>query len=113
MKLKILLGVIVLMILISGCSSNIDTNTISEVDTNNENLRVAKIDLPGMFCLGCAQSSEAQFKGMQGVVDASVDIKTKTALVTYDSSIIPAEFLVQDGLIFAYDGKLLSDEKYE
>ncbi len=105
-------GILVLLLVVAGCSANTPTSNQISTQVNNEDLRIAEIALPGMFCASCAQNSENTFKGMPGVVDASVDIKTKKGEVIYDSSKTSKEQLVQEGLIQAYDGKILSDEKY-
>ncbi|MFQ6066612.1 MAG: cation transporter [bacterium] len=105
--------VIVLIILVPGyIGQNPTTNTISPRATDSESLRVAEIELPGMFCPSCAWSAESAFKGMDGVVDAKVDFGTKKGTVIYESSTITKEELIQDGLIQAYDGKVLNDQKY-
>ena len=115
MKAKIFLGTvtIVLLVFLSGCASQSSTgNTVGALTTANENLRVAEVGLPGMFCQACAQSSEGVFEGMPGVVDASVDIRAKKGTVIYDASLISKEQLVQDGLLQAYGGEILNDQEY-
>lgn len=105
-------GILVFVLVVAGCTTNTATSNQVSTPADNENLRIAEIALPGMFCASCAQSSENAFKNMPGVVDASVDIKTKKGEVIYDSSVISKEQLVQEGLIQAYDGKILSDNEY-
>ena len=107
------------VILLSGCGAQDQTGIesvgvvpSSVFDSKTLIVRVAEIDLPGMFCAGCAQSSESVFEGMVGVVDARVDIQAKRGVVVYDPSVISKDQLVQDGLIAAYGGKILSDMEY-
>ena len=115
--------VIALIILVSGCvnknvmesntTDNPEANKVSgNPEANAENLRVAVIELPGMFCPACAKSSVSAFKRMGGVVDAKVDIKSKSGTVIYNASIISKEQLVNNGVIQAYDGRILSDREY-
>ena len=113
MKQKTLLQGIVALLLVftlMGCTPVPQQNIGTTI--NGDNLRVAEIDLPGMFCAACAQSSKTTFEGMPGVVQASVDIKTKKGKVIYDPDLVSKEQLVQDGLIQAYDGKILNDQSY-
>jgi len=103
----------ILVVFVAGCTTQNPAIAPSPPPTTDTaNLRVAEIGLPGMFCKSCAQSSENVFKGMPGVVDAKVDIGEEIGMVIYDSSITSKEQLVQDGLIQAYDGKILNDQKY-
>lgn len=103
------IGIVIAVLIIFFTVKNLTGSSVSEVEINSENLRIAEISLPGMFCGGCAWSSENAFKGMNGVVDANVSIDTKSGIVIYDSSIISKEELVQDGLIQSYDGEIVSD----
>jgi copper chaperone CopZ len=80
---------------------------------SGESLRIAELDLPGMACPYCALNAENAFKGMEGVVDARVDIRTKKGTVVYDSGIVSKEELIQNAWIRAYDGKILSDRPYD
>lgn len=111
MKMKVLkiLCTLFVVLFVIGCGSQQQqTPTIS-----SEDLRIAEIALPGMFCQSCAQSSETAFESMPGVVDANIDIVTKKGNVIYDSSAISKEQLVEEGLIQAYDGSVINDQKYE
>ena len=111
-KMKVSTALLALILLVAGCSTQPTTNpATSSID--NENLRVAEIDLPGMFCQSCAQNSETTLRNMPGVVDANVDIRTKKGRVIYDPSAISKEQLVQEGLIQAYDGKITRDAEYD
>jgi len=110
-KHMILVGMflVVVMMIATGCASK---NETTNIPANTENLRIAEIGLPGMFCQACAQNSENTFANMPGVVEVNVDIGAKKGTVVYDSSVISKEQLVQEGLIQAYDGKIIKDQEY-
>ena len=76
------------------------------------NLRVATLELPGMFCAGCAWSSESTLKRVQGVLSADISIADKRGIVVYNADIISKEKLLEPALIKTYDGRLVSDEEY-
>ena len=78
----------------------------------NGNLRVATLELPGLFCAFCAASSENTLKGIPGVVSADVSIADKRGVVVYDADIVSKESLADPGLIKAYEGKVIDDQKY-
>ena len=81
------------------------------VDTGAD-LRVATLELPGLFCSACAWSSENTLKGIPGVVDANVDIGVKKGTVLYDPNVVSKEQLVEPDLIQSYEGSVVDDQKY-
>lgn len=93
--------------------NNLSRSSAEHIAINNGNIRIANIALPGMFCKFCAKSSESAFKGMVGVIDAQVDIKTKKGVIVYDFNKITKEELVADGLIRAYRGSIITDKEYK
>jgi len=115
-KKHIIIAVISLIVIITAAvfvfNSGNNSSSGSVIEANRGELRLAELSLPGMFCAGCAWSSENALEGMQGVVSADVDIETKTGTVVYDPNLITKEQLVEDGLIQAYDGKVVKDEEY-
>ncbi|MDI6871401.1 MAG: heavy-metal-associated domain-containing protein [Bacillota bacterium] len=42
------------------------------------------LDVEGMTCMHCAMTVEKALKGVNGVIDAEVDLTHKKATVTYD-----------------------------
>jgi copper chaperone CopZ len=94
-------------------SSFLSSQSGSIVSGNGQELRVATVELPGLFCASCAWSSENTIKGIPGVVDANVDIKVKKGTVLYDPNIVSSEQLVEPELIQSYEGKIVNDEPYE
>ena len=114
-KKHMIIGIILLIVIVSAAlfvfNSGKNT-TINLINMDNEDLRVAEIDLPGMFCKACEYGSESTFKSLPGVIKADVSIKTKKGIVVYDSSIISKEQLIETSLIQSYDGSITSDEKY-
>ena len=83
------------------------------VSNSGQELRVATVELPGMFCAACAWSAGNTIKEIPGVVDANVDISVKSGTVIYDPKIVSKEQLVEPGLIQSYEGKVVNDEPYE
>jgi len=80
-------------------------------DKDKEYIRIAEIALPGMLCPACASNAQKTFKGMKGVITATVDIRTKKGVVIYDSRIISKKELIENPVIQSYNGKILSDSK--
>jgi copper chaperone CopZ len=115
-KLMVLHSLVLLILLtasVPGCTAQNDVQDkqagISEV---SEGIRIVEIALPGMFCPACANNAETAFIGMDGVIEAEVDIKTKKGRVVYESVVTSAEQLVLNPVIQSYDGKVLSDRDY-
>jgi len=113
MKQKTFLkGIVALLLVITlvGCTP------VQQQDSSKsivgDNLRVAEVELPGMFCASCAKSSKSAFEGIDGVVQATIDFKTKKGTVIYDPSVVSKEQLLQDGLLQAYDCKIINDKPF-
>ncbi len=104
---------IFMLFFVSGCTSqNEASDTHVKIQATSEIIRIAKIALPGMFCQACAQNAKIAFQGMDGVIDATVDIETKKGMVIYESVTISKEQIIKNPVIQAYDGNILSDRKY-
>lgn len=99
--------------LTSTTTSPITLPTTLAPTTITTKLRLAEISLEGMFCPACAPGAEWAFKNMEGVKKAEVSFATKKGKVIYDSKIITKEELIQNSLIQAYQGKILSDKEYQ
>ena len=87
--------------------------TAAATGLEGSNLRVATLELPGMFCAACAYSSENTLKRIPGVVSADVSIANRQGIVVYDTYKTSKESLVEPGLIKAYEGKVIDDQKYD
>ncbi|MCH7850363.1 MAG: heavy-metal-associated domain-containing protein [Nanoarchaeota archaeon] len=83
------------------------SDTIDTSQYNNGSYAKINLALPGLFCGGCAYSSENALKGTLGVMDARVDFDSKSGVVVYDPSIVTPEELVSNSLIQAYDGEII------
>ncbi|MCH7567945.1 MAG: heavy-metal-associated domain-containing protein [Nanoarchaeota archaeon] len=90
---------------VSGFLLNNNTD-ISQINT--EGLETVNLALPGLFCGGCAYSSENALKGMPGVVDARVDFDSKSGVVVYDPNLITPETIVSNGIIQVYGGRIVN-----
>ena len=73
---------------------------------NRENLAELYIELPNMFCQGCAYNARNALLGIEGVVDARVDFETKTAVVIYDPSIVSSGEILSNEIIKGYGGRV-------
>lgn len=76
------------------------------------NYATINLALPGLFCSGCAYSSQNALKGIHGVVDAKVSFDDKNGVVVYDPNVVTPEEFVSNDLIKAYGGEIQSDDKY-
>ena len=56
------------------------------------NLQTASFSIKGMTCaIGCAKTIEKELNGLDGVQSASVDFEKKSAVVSFDKTIIKPE----------------------
>jgi copper chaperone CopZ len=101
-------------VFVFGCTAQSDApNDETSISEVGEGARVAEIALPGMFCPACARNAETAFRGMNGVIEAEVDIKTKEGRVVYESATTSAEKIIQNPVIQSYDGNVLTDQEYK
>ena len=81
-----------ILIFVTGCtSSQLTGNTQLDIP-QNENTRIAKLEINEMTCPSCALGVEYQLKQVKGVREAKVDYQKGTGIVTYDpSKVIPED----------------------
>ncbi len=103
--------VLVLLGLLVSCSDKSES-TFSSADYNIENLKIAEIALPGMFCGSCVSSVKSAFASMDGVVYTEIDFNLKTGIVVYDFKKTNTDIFLNNGFILAYDGKINTDRLY-
>ncbi len=104
------IGMLILLLIIVGCSNYAQTSTTDSTPVKTENLRIAKIALPGLFCQGCVVGATAILENIEGIVEVNVTLKSKIGIVVYDSVKTNAEEIVKK--VQFYDAKVLSDQKY-
>ncbi len=105
--------IIFLVLFVSGCTAQNNTlDDQSSISELSQSTRITEIALPGMFCQACARNAKIAFQGINGVIEATVDIETKKGMVIYESAAISKEYIIQNPVIQAYDGKILSDREY-
>jgi len=91
MKYLTIITMIVLSILLVGCTaSNIPTGAAT-TDFNDADLSQANLEIEGMTCQSCSLGVEYQLKQVEGVKDAKVDWAKGTGVVTYDPSKVEPE----------------------
>ena len=108
----IIVWIFILVFVLGYTSQNEASETHDNIPATSENIRIAEISLSGMFCKACVRNAEIAFRGMDGVIDATVDIETKKGMVIYKPMTISKKQLIQNPVIQAYDGKILSDREY-
>ena len=88
---------------VSGLIFNSDIDISQSVPAGSKTLN---LELPGLFCQGCAFSAQNALKGIDGVSDAKVSFDSKSGVVVYDPNKVTPEELVEIDLIKAYGGKI-------
>ena len=84
-------------------SEAIDTSQYAEGDYATLNLA-----LPGLFCSGCAYSSQNALKGIPGVIDAEISLDDKSGKVVYDPNLVTPKEIVSNGIIQGYGGEIVN-----
>ena len=87
----------------------ISGTTIDTSKYENGKYETVNLALPGLFCQGCAYSSQKALEDIPGVVDAKVYYDDKKGVVIYDSDLVTPETIVSNGLIQGYGGKIIND----
>lgn len=93
------LVVVSLSLLLVSCKNENNSSTEEieaiEQDTTNTiaaNPKTASFEIEGMTCeVGCANLIEGKLNKLEGITEAKVDFKTKTATVTYDADKVNQE----------------------
>ena len=83
-------------------------NEIDISQYENGDFETVNLALPGLFCEGCAYSSQSALKGIPGVIDAEVSFDDKSGTVVYDPNLVTPEEIVSNGLIQAYEGRIIN-----
>ena len=95
-------------IIIPFASGLLVGGTIDTSQYANGNYATVNLALPGLFCSGCAYSSQNALKGIPGVVDAQISFDDKGGTVVYDPDLVTPEEIVANGLIQDYGGKIVN-----
>ena len=73
---------IFMLVISSGCTSqNEASDNHVNISASSENIRITEIPLPGMFCQACARNAKIAFQGIDGCIDATVDIEKRTPVI--------------------------------
>jgi len=104
------LGMFLLMsyIIVPFASGLLVGGTIDTSQYAGGNYATVNLALPGLFCSGCAYSSQNALKGIPGVIDAKVSFDDKSGTVVYDPDLVTPEEFVSNDLIQAYGGKIIN-----
>jgi len=66
--------------------------------------------VPGMTCASCPFIVEAAMGDVEGVITATADFDTRTALVVFDDAITNAETIAEASTSAGYEAQLLPDD---
>lgn len=104
------IGIFFLMsyLIVPFASGLLLNNEIDLSQYENGDFATVNLALPGLFCEGCAYSSQSALKGIPGVVDAEVSFADKSGTVVYDPDLVTPEEIVSNGLIQAYEGRIVN-----
>jgi len=98
-----LLTSLVIVPFVSGIIFNKEVDVAKYIEQGFETV---DLELPGLFCEGCAYSAQNALKGIDGVADAKVNYDSKSGIVVYDPNKVNPEELVEIDLIKAYSGTI-------
>lgn len=97
---KSILTITLTSLLFVSCKENAN-GTVSETEENapktkkeiaTANLQTASFSIKGMTCaIGCAKTIEKELNGLDGVQNATIDFEKKSAVVSFDKTIIKPE----------------------
>ena len=97
---KSILTITLAGLLFVGCKEK-TSETVSETEESipkvkreisATNLQTASFSIKGMTCaIGCAKTIEKELNGLDGVQNATIDFEKKSAIVSFDKTIIKAE----------------------
>lgn len=86
--------------------SGIIINNEAVISEPTEGMETLDLELPGLFCEGCAYSAQNALKGVNGVADAKVSFEAKKGTVVYDPNKVSPDEILANDLIKAYGGKI-------
>jgi len=61
------------------------------MDTKTKPTRQATLTISGMHCSGCANSVERALRELEGVTEATVDLKNESASVTSKADVVSTD----------------------
>jgi copper chaperone len=70
------------------CCGRSDAAAVTAVPRSQEQekLETVRLEVPGMFCGGCAVATRAALRKLAGVEKVEVSLEERSAVVTYDPS---------------------------
>lgn len=80
--------------------------------SQEQDLRKAKLEIEGMFCLGCRASVVSSLLALEGVTQADADPKTDSGWVIYDPEKISKEEILSAPIFDVYPARLLFDASF-
>jgi copper chaperone CopZ len=82
-------------------------------ELTGDNLRVATLDVEGMYCQGCRLTVEKYLTSMEGTKQVNVSLSNKRSKVVYDADTVSAEQLA-NARVFqgTYSATVADDRQY-
>ena len=68
-------------------------------------MKEIKLNIKGMHCEGCSSRLERILKNLDGVKDASVSLENKSAIITFDESVITENSIKETILDGGFEGE--------
>ena len=68
-------------------------------------MKEIKLNINGMHCEGCSSRLERILKNLEGVKDASVSLENKSAIITFDESVITENSIKEAILDGGFEGE--------
>lgn len=84
-------------------------SVVGFAENQNTTQKTDLFDVSNMTCKSCHITVSMAIEKVDGVIDCKVDYKTKTATVTYDSSIASIEQIEMASTNAGYPAKLKGD----
>lgn len=68
-------------------------------------MKEIKLNIKGMHCEGCSSRLERILKNLDGVKNASVSLENKSAIITFDESVITENSIKEAILDGGFEGE--------
>ena len=92
--MRLLTTAILLLLLVAACGEAPEATTEPAVNAPPGDPVVIRLELEGMHCESCVNAITVWLEGVDGVVDATVDLESKSATVLVHPS-TPVEALIR------------------
>ena len=84
-------------------------NTTSDTAPVQDTIRTAKLKVEGLWCPSCGYIVSQVLKRTPGVLDVEVSMRTKTAIVRYDSTKVTLGDLVSAPTSYGFPSQIIDE----